>query len=123
VDALQPCRRGSTAPVRGAGLRAQGRIGQWLKMLGRIDVLILDAFGLLPMSPSHQPLLLEPLEDRHQRGSVLVTSQLPIKLWHGQFLALALADAILDRLVHNAQIFEPTGESMFKKNQHITLTE
>jgi DNA replication protein len=75
------------------------------------------------MSPSHQPLLLELLEDRHQRGSVLVTSQLPIKLWHGQFQDPTLADAILDRLVHNAQIIELTGESMRKKNPHTTLTE
>jgi len=106
-----------------AMLQAQGRIGQWLKTLGRIDLLILDDFGLVPMSPSHQPLLLELLEDRHQRGSVLVTSQLPIKLWHGQFQDPTLADAILDRLVHNAQIIELTGESMRKKNPRTTLTE
>jgi DNA replication protein DnaC len=96
-------------------LQAQGRIGAWLKTLGRIDLLILDDFGLVPMSPSHQPLLLELLEDRHQRGSVLVTSQLPIKLWHGQFQDPTLADAILDRLVHNAEQVEMTGESMRKK--------
>jgi len=106
-----------------AMLQAQGRIGQWLKTLGRIDLLILDDFGLVPMSPSHQPLLLELLEDRHQRGSVMVTSQLPIKLWHGQFHDPTLADAILDRLVHNAQIIELTGESMRKKSTLTDLTE
>ena len=98
-----------------AMLQAQGRIGAWLKTLGRIDLLILDDFGLVPMSPSHQPLLLELLEDRHQRGSILVTSQLPIKLWHGQFQDPTLADAILDRLVHTAERVELTGESMRKK--------
>lgn len=96
-------------------LQAQGRIGQWLKTLGRIDLLILDDFGLVPMSPSHQPLLLELLEDRYQRGSVLVTSQLPIKFWHGQFQDPTLADAILDRLVHNAELVELSGESMRKR--------
>ena len=106
-----------------AMLQAQGRIGQWLKTLGRIDLLILDDFGLVPMSPSHQPLLLELLEDRHQRGSVLVTSQLPIKLWHGQFQDPTLADAILDRLVHNAQIIELTGESMRKQPAPTYLPE
>ena len=106
-----------------AMLQAQGRIGQWLKTLGRIDLLILDDFGLVPMSPSHQPLLLELLEDRHQRGSVLVTSQLPIKLWHGQFHDPTLADAILDRLVHNAQIIELTGESMRKQSAPNHLPE
>ena len=72
------------------------------------------------MSESHQPLLLELLEDRHQRGSVLLTSQLPIKLWHGQFKDPTLADAILDRLVHNAEVVELSGESMRKKTQRPT---
>jgi DNA replication protein DnaC len=106
-----------------ATLQAQGRISHWLKALGRIDLLILDDFGLVPMSASHQPLLLELLEDRQQRGSVLVTSQLPIKLWHGQFQDPTLADAILDRLVHNAELIELTGESMRKKNQRASTTE
>jgi DNA replication protein DnaC len=95
-------------------LQAQGRISHWLKTLARIDVLILEDLGLVPLSPGQQPLLLELLEDRHQRGSVIVTSQLPLKLWHGQFNDPTLADAILDRLVHNAEIIELTGESMRK---------
>jgi DNA replication protein DnaC len=76
---------------------------------------MLDDFGLVPMCGSQQPLPLELLEDRHRRGSVLVTSQLPIKLWHGQFKDPTLADAILDRLVHNAELVELSGESMRKK--------
>jgi DNA replication protein DnaC len=96
-------------------LGAQGRIGHWLKTLGRIDLIILEDFGLVPLAVNHQPLLLELLEDRQQRGSVIVTSQLPIKLWHGQFQDPTLADAILDRLVHNAEIIELTGDSMRKK--------
>lgn len=103
-----------------ATLQAQGRISHWLKTLARIDLVILDDFGLVPMSPSYQPLLLELLEDRHQRGSVLVTSQLPIKLWHGQFQDPTLADAILDRLVHNAELIELTGESMRKRTAQST---
>lgn len=96
-------------------LQAQGRISHWLKTLGRVDLVVLEDLGLVPLSPSHQPLLLEVLEDRQQRGSVIVTSQLPIKLWHGQFQDPTLADAILDRLVHNAELVELTGESMRKK--------
>ncbi len=95
-------------------VQAQGKISPWLKSLARIDLLILDDFGLVPISPGHQPLLLELLEDRHQRGSILLTSQLPIKLWHGQFHDPTLADAILDRLVHNAEVVELKGESMRK---------
>ena len=97
-------------------LQAQGRISHWLKTLGRVDLVILEDLGLVPLSPSHQPLLLELLEDRQQRGSVIVTSQLPIKLWHGQFQDPTLADAILDRLAHNAELVELAGESMRKKN-------
>lgn len=99
-----------------SSVQAQGRISPWLKALARIDLLILDDFGLVPISPTHQPLLLELLEDRQQRGSVLLTSQLPIKLWHGQFHDPTLADAILDRLVHNAEVIELKGESMRKKH-------
>ena len=98
-------------------LQAQGRIGAWLKALARVDLVILDDFGLVPMAPAHQPLLLELLEDRHQRGSVILTSQLPTKLWHGQFADPTLADAILDRLVHNAEIIELSGDSMRRKNR------
>ena len=98
-----------------SALQAQGRVGQWLKAMGRIALIILDDFGLVPMPAHHQPLLLELLEDRQQRGSVLVTSQLPIKLWHGQFQDPTLADAVLDRLVHNAETIELSGESMRKK--------
>ncbi len=101
-------------------LQATGRISGWLKALGRIDLLILEDLGLVPLSPSHQPLLLELLEDRQQRGSVIVTSQLPIKLWHGQFQDPTLADAILDRLVHNAELVEMSGESMRKKQRQTT---
>lgn len=104
-------------------LQAQGRLGVWLKAMSRIDLIILDDFGLVPMCANQQPLLLELLEDRQQRGSVLVTSQLPIKLWHGQFQDPTLADAVLDRLVHNAEIFELTGESMRKKRPPATTTE
>ena len=88
---------------------------QVLKTLGRIDLVILEDFGLVGLAPAFQPLLLELLEDRHQRGSVIVTSQLPLKLWHAQFQDPTLADAILDRLVHNAEAVEMTGESMRKR--------
>jgi DNA replication protein DnaC len=98
-----------------APLQAQGRLGHWLKTLGRIDLVILEDFGLVGLAPAFQPLLLELLEDRHQRGSVIVTSQLPLKLWHAQFQDPTLADAILDRLVHNAEAVEMTGESMRKR--------
>ncbi|WP_297927851.1 IS21-like element helper ATPase IstB [Metallibacterium sp.] len=96
-------------------IHAQGRLSHWLKTQSRIDLLILDDFGLVPLAPVHQPLLLELLEDRHQRGSPIVTSQLPLKLWHAQFHDPSLADAILDRLVHGAETVELSGESLRKQ--------
>ena len=95
-------------------VRAQGKLGAWLKNMSKIPLLILDDFGLIPMAQNDQPLLLELLDDRYQRGSLIVTSQLPVKLWHGQFTDPTLADAILDRLVHNAEKIELSGESMRK---------
>jgi DNA replication protein DnaC len=80
----------------------------------KIPLLILDDFGLIPMSQSDQQLLLELIEDRQSCGSLIITSQLPIKLWHGQFTDPTLVDAILDRLVHNGEKIELKGESMRK---------
>ena len=100
-------------------VRAQGKLSLWLKNMSKITLLILDDFGLIPMSQNHQPLLLELIEDRQSRGSLIVTSQLPIKLWHGQFADPTLADAILDRLVHNAEKVELKGESMRKTSTKI----
>jgi DNA replication protein DnaC len=97
-------------------LRAQGKLSLWLKNMSKIPLLILDDFGLIPMSQNDQPLLLELIQDRYQRGSLILTSQLPIKLWHGQFADPTLADAILDRLVHNAEKVELKGESMRQTN-------
>ena len=95
-------------------VRAQGKISAWLKNLSRISVLILDDFGLIPMSQNDQPLLLELVEDRYQRGSLIINSQLPTKLWHDQFNDKTLADAIMDRIAHNAEKIELKGESMRK---------
>ena len=99
--------------------RGQGKLSQWLKNMSKIPLLILDDFGLIPMPQNDQPLLLELIEDRQQRGSLIVTSQLPIKLWHGQFSDPTLADAILDRLVHNAEKVELKGESMRKSHAEL----
>lgn len=95
-------------------VRAQGKLSLWLKNMSRIPLLILDDFGLIPMSQNDQPLLLELIEDRYQSGSLIINSQLPTKLWHDQFADKTLADAIMDRIVHNAEKIELKGESMRK---------
>jgi DNA replication protein DnaC len=81
-------------------------------MLGRVDLLILDDWGLSVLTHAQRIDLLEILEDRNGRGSTIVTSQVPADQWHEVIGDPTLADAILDRLVHNAHRVNMTGESM-----------
>jgi len=92
-----------------------GRYLKLLKQLARIDVIVLDDCGLAQLSAPHQRDLLELLDDRHQHRSTIVTSQLPADHWHQTMADPTLADAILDRLVHNAHHLRFKGESMRKQ--------
>lgn len=92
--------------------RGDGRHPRLLKTLARIDLLILDDWGLAVLSQAQRIDLLEILEDRNGRGSTIVTSQVPVDQWHEMIGDPTLADAILDRLVHNAHRLNMTGESM-----------
>jgi len=91
-----------------------GTYTKMLQSLAKTDVLILDDWGLMTMNAEHRRDLLEVLDDRHDKRSTIVTSQLPIKLWHEAINDNTLADAILDRLIHNAHRIELKGESMRK---------
>ena len=95
--------------------RGDGRHARMLKAIAKLDVLILDDWGLAVLAPSERRDLLEILEDRHGRGSTIVTSQLPVEHWHEAIGDPTLADAILDRLVHNAHRLQLSGESMRRK--------
>ena len=95
--------------------RGDGRHPRMLKALAKINVLILDDWGLAVLSPSERRDLLEILEDRNGRGSTIVTSQLPVEHWHEAIGDPTLADAILDRLIHNAHRLQLAGESMRKR--------
>jgi DNA replication protein DnaC len=94
--------------------RGDGRHERLLRTLARVDLLILDDWGLAPMSADRRRDLLEIMEDRHARGSTIVTSQLPVENWHDSIGDPTIADAILDRLVHNAHRLVLKGESMRK---------
>jgi DNA replication protein DnaC len=97
--------------------------GRYLKLLAsfaKADLLVLDDYGLDELNREQRHDLLEILEDRHGLKSTLVTSQLPIDLWHEQIGDPTLADAILDRLVHSAHKIKLNGESMRKKNANLT---
>jgi DNA replication protein DnaC len=89
------------------------------RQLAKADLLVLDDFGLAPLADETVPDLLEILDDRYDRRSTLITSQLPIDQWHAYLGDRTVADAILDRLVHNSYRLVLKGESM---RRHKTVT-
>lgn len=92
--------------------KGDGRIAVRMKSLARVELLILDDWGLQPLDGNARHHLLEILEDRYGQRSTLVTSQLPVARWHQTINDPTYADAILDRLVHNAHRLELEGDSM-----------
>jgi DNA replication protein DnaC len=94
--------------------RGDGRYARLLKSLSRVQLLILDDWGIAPLSAEQRRDLLEVIDDRHQRGSTIITSQVPIEHWHEVIADPTIADAVLDRLVHNAHRLALKGESMRK---------
>jgi len=96
--------------------RADGSYIKELARLERQDVLILDDFGIQPFDAQGRSMLMEIIEDRHGKGSVIITSQVPVNKWHDVIGDKTLADAILDRIIHQAHRIELKGESMRKRN-------
>jgi DNA replication protein DnaC len=94
--------------------RGDGRYRRLLKTLARVELLILDDWGLAPLTPEQGRDLLEVLDDRQGRSATVVTSQLPVDHWHEMIGNPTVADAILDRLVHNAHRLILKGDSMRK---------
>ena len=79
------------------------------------DVILLDDFGLQALDSQNRITLLEIIEDRHNKGSIIVTSQIPVQGWYDIIGEKTIADAVLDRLIHQAHRIELHGESMRKK--------
>lgn len=100
--------------------KGDGTYGKLLTRLAKIDVLILDDWGLSKFVAEQRHDLLEILEDRYDRRSTIVTSQLPLDQWHHIIGDPTLADAIMDRLVHNAYKINLKGESMRKRKTQLT---
>ena len=92
--------------------RADGRLARLLAAWARIDVLIIDDFVLRPLGPDQAAEVLEVIEDRVQLRSTVVTSQLPVAMWHEALGEPTVADGILDRLLENVHRIELRGESM-----------
>jgi DNA replication protein DnaC len=97
--------------------RADGSLRHLLARLGRIDVMVIDDWAMAPMTEAERRDFWEICEERYQRRSTILTSQLPISRWHEQIGDPTLADGILDRLVHNAHRIEMKGESMRKRGK------
>lgn len=94
--------------------RGDGSLGQFLAKLARIDVLVLDDFAMVALKEQERRDFLEICDDRYQRRSTILTSQMPVSRWHEQIGDPTIADSIMDRLVHNAYRIELDGESMRK---------
>ena len=121
--AHQACRKGYRAIYRRVPrlfqefnlARADGTYVRLLAKFARIHILVLEDFGLTPLSDQDRYDLLEILEDRYGRRSTIVTSQLPPDRWHDHLADPTVADAILDRLIHNAHRIELKGPSRRKR--------
>jgi len=96
--------------------KGDGRYPKLMAALAKTTLVILDDWGLAPLSDGQRRDVLELLEDRHGRGATLVTSQFPVEHWHEAIGDPTLADAILDRLVHNAYKITLRGDSMRKRD-------
>ncbi len=92
--------------------------GSYLRELAKIEkqhLLIIDDFGIQPLDAQSRSALMEIIEDRHGRSSTIITSQVPVSMWHEVIGEQTIADAILDRIVHDAHRIEMKGESLRKK--------
>jgi hypothetical protein len=101
---------------RAPPVRGDGRQARLLKTIARVDLLILDDWGLSPLPQDQARDLLEIMDDRHGRASTIVTSQLEVEHWHDVIPNPTIAYAILDRLVHNAHRLVLAGECIRKRD-------
>jgi DNA replication protein DnaC len=97
--------------------RAQGTYERLLKRLGKLCLLVIDDFGLATLTDGEKQDLLETLEERYGSGATLITSQLPVGDWHAFLGGGRVADAILDRLIHNAHRIELSSKESLRKDR------
>jgi DNA replication protein DnaC len=100
--------------------RADGSFPSLMRKLENTDLLIIDDWGMYPLNQESARDFFEILEDRTHRGSVIMVSQLPVENWYDTIQAPTIADAIMDRLVHNAYRIQLNGESMRKRLSPLT---
>lgn len=109
-----------SAPKLFAKLKMAKADGSYIKEIARIErqqLLIIDDFGIVPLDAQSRAALLEMIEDRHEKSSVIITSQVPVSKWHEVIGEKTLADAVLDRIIHKAHRLELKGESLRKSKE------
>jgi DNA replication protein DnaC len=92
--------------------KADGSYNKEIVRIEKLNLLILDDFGLHPLDPQSRSALMEIMEDRHGKSSVIITSQVPVNHWYDVIGEKTIADAILDRIVHDGHRIELKGESL-----------
>lgn len=121
----QACRQGHSVryvrltrllPTLAIG-RGDGSYFKSLAQIAKTEVLVIDEWGLAPLTDESRRDLLEIFDDRHGTRSTIITSQLPVKHWHVSIGDQTLADAILDRLVDQAHVLDLDGESLRKNGK------
>jgi DNA replication protein DnaC len=103
--------------------KADGSYSKLLKNIASLEVLIIDDWGLEPLNGATRNDLMEIMDDRYEQSATLIISQLPTEQWYDAIGDNTLADAILDRLMHNTHRINLKGESMRKKMNSLTQVE
>ena len=109
-------RRASRLFAELATARGEGRLSRLMTTLERTRLLIIDDWGPEPLTAEQRRDLLEIVDDRYEKGSLLITSQIPIARWHEVIADHTIGDAILDRVIHRAHRLELKGPSMRKRH-------
>ena len=101
-------------------VHGNGSYPRFLNQLNQTPILLIDDWGMETLTAQDRSDLLDIIDARHERGSTIIMSQLPIAKWHVLIGEATYADAIMDRLIHRAQRFELEGESMRKLTNNLT---
>lgn len=100
--------------------KMDGSLIKWLDRIRKAKLIILDDFGLQPISHEVKLIILQILEDRYEKSATIICSQLPPKKWHEYFAEPTIADAIMDRIIPKAHRIELKGDSLRTKSKHIS---
>lgn len=100
--------------------KTDGTLIKWLDRMKKAKLIILDDFGLQPITHSIKLILLQILEDRYEKASTMICSQLPVGKWHQYFDEPTIADAILDRIIPKAHRIDLKGKSLRKRSKHVS---